>query len=252
MKKYNWLLIRGLAREAGHWGDFPRLLGNQVFSQSVVALDLPGIGTEKNRNTPLTIRENVEDLRLRWQNKSSLPWAVIGISMGGMIAMDWIFRYPGDFSAGVFINTSSRGTSTLFQRLRPQYIKRSIRSLMHRDIEEREKEILKITSNLKCNDIEAQRMWIEIAKKNSPRLSTIVFQLIASAQFSAPRQLPLRSLFLTSKADRMVDYRSSQKLSELYSAQLHIHEVAGHDLPLDDPNWILQKIKDFILLTEEV
>ncbi len=249
MKKYNWLLIRGLAREVGHWGDFLKFLESQDFSQSVVALDLPGIGTERNRNTPLSIRENVEDLRHRWRekNKNNLPWAILGISMGAMISMDWISQYPNDFSAGVFINSSSRGTSTLFQRLKPHYVRHSVWSLLNRNIEKREREILKITSNLKRDDIETQKMWIKIAKKSPPRLSTIVFQLIASAKFRAPQHLPLRSLFLTSKADLMVDYKSSQKLSELYSAQLHIHEMAGHDLPLDDPDWILEKIKEFIL-----
>ena len=38
---HSFILLRGLAREAGHWGDFKTLLEEQSFCNKVYALDLP-------------------------------------------------------------------------------------------------------------------------------------------------------------------------------------------------------------------
>lgn len=40
-----WLLLRGLTREAGHWGDFPRQLQAALPEARILAIDLPGNGT---------------------------------------------------------------------------------------------------------------------------------------------------------------------------------------------------------------
>ena len=39
-----WVMLRGLTREARHWGNFPAQLGDPV-AQPVITLDLPGKAT---------------------------------------------------------------------------------------------------------------------------------------------------------------------------------------------------------------
>lgn len=246
MKKVNWLLLRGLAREVGHWGSFASELQVQPYCQEALALDLPGVGTEKTRRAPLSIAANCEDLRRRWKKKrNESEWGIMGVSLGGMIALDWVSRYPYDFNLGVFINTSSRDSATAFERLQPQYLNPAIKALFQSDIEEREKEILRMTSNLKPDDPNVQALWTQIAKTNPVHLSTTLFQLLAAARFSAPQELSRPVLFLASKADKMVHYKASVNLSEKYNSPLQLHESAGHDLPLDDPHWIFEQIKNF-------
>src|SRR4051794_33139272 len=63
----NWLFIRGLGREQGHWGSyFPRVFAELNPGARVHCVDLPGTGTEFARSTPLSIAEIVEDTRRRW------------------------------------------------------------------------------------------------------------------------------------------------------------------------------------------
>src|SRR5690554_4657129 len=63
-------------------------------------------------------------------------------------------------------------------------------------------------------------------------------QLTAASTFkptSPPPAMP--TLILTSLADRLVDWRCSQALAQHWQCPLVCHENAGHDLPLDDPDW---------------
>ena len=40
----NWILLRGLARESAHWGDFIPLLQSTFPDAQLTLLDLPGTG----------------------------------------------------------------------------------------------------------------------------------------------------------------------------------------------------------------
>ena len=42
-----WVLLRGLTREAGHWGSFPNQLRKALGGTPVLTLDLPGAGTRR-------------------------------------------------------------------------------------------------------------------------------------------------------------------------------------------------------------
>ena len=95
-----WLLLRGLARDARHWGDFPDILKNHLNNAEVFVLDLPGFGTESHRISPFTIRGITNDIRKRWaqlEKKHPGTWNILSISLGGMIALDWINRFSSDF-----------------------------------------------------------------------------------------------------------------------------------------------------------
>lgn len=78
-----------------------------------------------------------------------------------------------------------------------------------------------------------------------------LIQLLAAARYHAPRQRPLeRMLLLAGAADRLVDPQCSSDLARAWDAPLHIHPEGGHDLPLDDENWILQRILAWINCSE--
>src|ERR1700722_4408633 len=84
-----WVLLRGWTREKRNWQNFPELL-SQTTGERVLAIDLPGAGSETSRSSPLRIHEIVEDVRSRFLREAPSKKAfVVGISMGGMIALDW-------------------------------------------------------------------------------------------------------------------------------------------------------------------
>ncbi|HEY5138312.1 MAG TPA: alpha/beta hydrolase, partial [Methylococcales bacterium] len=52
----NWLLLRGLARESAHWGDFIPLLQSAFPDASVTMVDLPGTGRFYKEASPRSIK----------------------------------------------------------------------------------------------------------------------------------------------------------------------------------------------------
>ena len=91
----NWLLLRGMTRELRHWGPFPRIFEERAPGARVLCLDLPGAGTERARPSPWSVGGIAEDVRRRWRAAAAAgegQWAVLGISLGGMVTLEWCRR----------------------------------------------------------------------------------------------------------------------------------------------------------------
>jgi len=47
---------------------------------------------------------------------------------------------------------------------------------------------------------------------------------------------------LNGARDRLVDARCSERLAQAWQVELHTHPDAGHDLPLDDGEWVARQV----------
>lgn len=237
-----WVILRGLSREKRHWRSFYDLL--KANSEDVLALDLPGVGTEKHKKCPLSIKANTEDLRERWLSikNDSEEWGLLGISMGGMIALDWAHRYPYDFKRIVVINSSSKDTGANLQRFSLYGWFQTLMSLSRKSHFDSEKEILKMVSNLKKNDEAILNEFAQISSEAELTMTKIGSQLLASSQFMLPAKIKPPLLILASIKDHLVDVRCSKMMAERLQAQIKFHPTAGHELTLDDPEWCIEKI----------
>ena len=109
----SWLLLRGLSREKRHWRSFPEQLAAASAGERVLCLDLPGFGTEHARLSPWSMARITDDVRARFLvERGGDRWSVLGISLGGMVALDWCARHGGDFERCVTVNTSARPSGT--------------------------------------------------------------------------------------------------------------------------------------------
>ena len=52
-----WVLLRGLMREARHWGEFPMQFQNAMGAQHVVTLDFPGNGRLHAQTSATSVAE---------------------------------------------------------------------------------------------------------------------------------------------------------------------------------------------------
>lgn len=247
--KINWILLRGLTREKSHWGNFLQALRQASPGSQIFCLDHPGVGTENNRLSPLSIAGITDDLRERWRktfSKAKLgDWICVGHSLGGMVALDWQERYSKDFVGAVLLNTSSRGIAPLWKRVSPNALASFAQIAAARDIETRERLVLALTSNLQKGNKKILADWVEFAKTRPLHWQTPARQLTAASMFKArfPARVPL--LFLYSKADRLVHYTCSQELARRFGAEMREHKRAGHDLALDDPDWVVEGLIEF-------
>lgn len=250
----NWLFLRGLCREQRHWGKFISCFQEIHPQAKVHCLDLPGVGTEYERSSPTTIHEIFLDLRNRWlelKSNVSGEWSILGISLGGMVAMEWMDHHPEDFKNGVLINTSAANLGPFYRRFSPHLYPQIIKLLVGNQMEATEKAILEMTTNLVSKE-EKQLLaeqWIEYAKERPFSRMTFLRQIYAASKFQAPGKAKVPTLILKSDGDRMVSSTCSQVLAQRWNAECRTHPTAGHDLPLDDGPWTAQQIFEGLKLT---
>lgn len=238
----HFVLLRGLWREARHWGEFPGHVQQRFPGALISTPDIPGNGLRNHETSPDTIAGMTG--ALRQQVDLSQPIRLIALSMGGMIAIDWMTHYPAEVEAAILINTSARPLSPFYHRLRWRSYPYVLPMILH-SAAQREADILRLTSNRHSHDGKLLQNWQQWQRQNPVSPVSARNQLLAAMQFSitAKPQQPL--LVITSRADRLVDYRCSRKLAQTWNADYVEHESAGHDLPLDEPEWLAQRIKQW-------
>ena len=244
----HWLFLRGLAREARHWGDFASRFEAAVPGARVHALDLPGTGRRFDESAPVLISETTDLVREEFRTRvpQGAPAAVLAISLGGMLAADWLARYPGEFGAGVLINSSFAGVSSVFERLRPTALMRVLAIAGHSGSLARERAILRMISNRPEAYERLAGEWAKYTESAPLSLANAARQLIAAARFRLPAERPTcRLLVLASRADRMVNSRCSERLAQVWASTLRVHSEAGHDLPLDAPTWVAAQVGEW-------
>ncbi len=257
----HWILLRGLAREARHWSDFPRRLEdilNKAIAEGsrVDAIDLPGAGRYSEMKAPLSIAEMAEfvrdkflEIRGRIREDGKEPPAqvcIVSTSLGGMIASEWLSNWPDELKACVLMNTSFKGFSPPYRRLMPTALMHLRRIITIKDPYERELEVLRMVSNRpEIREVTAKE-WSRYALSRPFSRENFFRQLFAAARFE-PRidEPPVPILVLASRKDRMVHPSCSDEIAKRWRAELRNHPTAGHDLSLDDPGWVIEQIVDW-------
>lgn len=248
-----WVLLRGLVREARHWGDFPDRMVAAWPDSRVTCPDLPGNGRRNAERSPATVGAMVEDCRAGLIAEGiEPPWQLLALSLGGMIAAAWATSHPQEIAGMVLINTSMRPFCALHRRLRPQNYPALMRTAIDDDVPRRETRILGMVSNDPARRSAALAPWIALAREHPVRPANALRQLTAAAMFNAGRPVPAApALVLASARDRLVDPACSRAIAQAWNAPLALHADAGHDLPLDDPAWVVSQVARHFVPTRE-
>ena len=242
----HWVLLRGLVRQQKHWERFPQVFAEAFPKARVHTLDLPGNGVLCDRPSPLSVRQMMEVGRAQLAARGvSGPIHLLAISLGGMVAIEWMHRHWQEVASGVIINSSLRDAGSLFERLQPANYPAILKTmLLQRDPLSREQLILDISSNLYPHKGELAHKWAGYASTHPTSLKNAARQLLAAARYRAPKRRPHdQVLLLNSARDRLVNPVCSQRMAQRWHWPLLTHPRAGHDLPLDDGAWIIQRIQ---------
>ena len=243
----NWLLLRGLARAQRHWMQFGSIFEERMPGSRVFMLDLPGMGDQNKRLSPLTIPGIVDDLRHRWkqiEHDFGGPWGILAVSLGGMVAMDWCDRYAYDFQKLVLVNSSSGGVSHPLRRLQPPMIAEFLKVAKAGSAREKERTILGFNSNIRsAQDPSIEEAWAQFAEESPNRILNIARQIIAGTQYRAPKTLMARTLVLSALHDHLTHPSCSWDLARRFGSSLVFHDTAGHDLPMDAPEWLVDQVR---------
>lgn len=244
----HWILLRGLAREAAHWGEFSTQFA-KAQGQRVTCLDLPGSGKRHDELSPTSISATTDALRAKWLELRTPgeKMYLLSLSLGGMVAVDWLSRFADDFTAAVLINTSFRGWSPFYERMRPSALRYIFHAAVSRDLEARETQVLKMVSNRPELREKTAREWAEIHHLRPFRGVNFLRQLLAAARFQPPMNPPKAPvLLLNSAQDRMVSPQCSAAIQARWQCVMKVHPSAGHDLSVDDTPWVISEINAWL------
>lgn len=246
-----FVLVRGLARAAGHWHDFDLGLRERFPDATIERHDLAGNGDQCGRTSSTRIADLAEDLRQRVRRVDSRPPVIVAISLGAMVGLTWLSRWPHELQGLVTINTSAGALSSPLRRLQPWGLVQTLRTMIERDAVAREQRILALTTRHHGRNLALARRQAELHERQPIARINALRQMIAAAGFrvdsgSVPSEhSPI--LMLVSKGDRMVDSSCTDTLSKVFGARRIVHDAAGHDLTLDDPRWCTAQISDWLI-----
>lgn len=250
-----WLLLRGLTREHGHWGDFPALLQAALPAGTrVITPDLPGNGMLWQQRSPASVPDMVDALRqdLHRQGVHG-PCHVLAMSLGAMVTVDWMHRHPDEVSAAVLVNTSLRPYSPPWRRLQPRHYPTIVKLLLTQaSAEAWERAILGMTTRhpaVREDTLLAD--WLRLRTMRPVSTGNGLRQLWAATRYQAPRAAPaVPVLLLNGEGDRLVHPSCSSVLAARWGAPLLRHPTAGHDLPLDAGPWVVQQVLDWLTMRQ--
>ena len=240
-----WILLRGLMREQRHWGAFPATLARALPGARILTPDLPGNGTLHAQASATRVADMVEACRqaLRAQGISG-PCHLLALSLGGMVAVEWAHRYPQEVARCVLLNTSMRPFNPFYQRLRWQNYPALLRQLCLGDARSQEALILRLTSRRHAPGNPALlAAWLRYQQEYPVSRRNALRQLLSAARYRAPAgRPPMPVLVMAGAQDQLVDHRCSQRLARAWQADCLIHGEAGHDLPLDEGEWVAHSV----------
>ena len=134
--------------------------------------------------------------------------------------------------------------SPLWQRLRPGSYPALLRWLLSASPQARESAVFDATSNRR-RDEDVIDDWTRIAQVRPVSGLNVARQLLAAALFRARAAPRMPLLLVAARADRLVSHRCSEAMARAWWLPLLQHPWAGHDLPLDDPQWLARTIAEW-------
>lgn len=245
MSQAPWILLRGLTRESRHWGAFATLL--EARGGAVLPIDLPGNGTLVHLRSPVEVDAYVDAVRAEaLRHGARPPYRVLAMSLGGMVASAWARRFSDEIEWLVLVNTSMRPYSHFYERLRPAAWPALLRAASHWRGGDRGNIAETMIHARTCArrdtlaaDLDA---WRAIRASAGVSRANALRQLLAAARYTV-RGLPrCPVLVLSSRADRLVDPACSTRLARAWGATHREHPWAGHDLPHDYPQWLVDAV----------
>ena len=250
MNKPHIFLIIGLTKESAHWDDlFIEKLKEFYGVDNITAIDLPGTGKFLGQKSPATIpeivalsRKNYADLFQQDENR-----LLVAISLGGMVATEWIKQFPNDFNQFVIMNSSFKGLNPLLKRLQPWGMAQFFKVFLAPTHATKERFILELVSNREEVQKNTLTKWIQISKERPITKENMVRQTLAAARFTFNHKPEIPTFIIASIHDRLAHFSCSQALHQEWGGDFHLIEDpnAGHGLHVDIPEKLARLISDW-------
>lgn len=249
MKKMNpprrWLWFRGLIRWHVHWGEFLAEFKKHFPDDEIIMIDFPGFGNFHHLKSPREMSSMLAHVRSQIQNVEG-PFHILAFSLGAMVASQFSAQSPELVAQQFLINTSDK-KSPFYLRFRIQQWGLLFSNFINPQPENIEVGILRTISNYQDVRDRHNSLFIEAFKKTPITRERLLNQLQVASGTEFPPQPRVPTVLLASRGDRLVHYSCSEKIAKSWGLKAHLHPRAGHDLSLDEPHWVIEKIQENLL-----
>jgi len=254
-----WVLLRGLMRDSRHWYGFDQYVSQQKLN--IITVDLPGNGVLVDQISPMLMKQYCAAV---WRQidaallKGSAPASqgkvvLVGLSMGGMLALTMAKSCPARVQHVVVINCSAGNLSPWYHRFQcfsllavlTQTLLTTMLSLIphYRKMEKShghwlETVVLSWTS--RHYDCDVVNAWSQLRLQCHTSLINSLRQLYACARFCCPSLADVPVSVIVANQDRLVNPKCSEQLAVFYQTHIHKIDDCGHDASLDQPQLLLQ------------
>lgn len=244
MSGRKWIFIRGFTRGQGHWGDFLELFAERYPEDEVQCLDLAGNGERYREMSFSDNRLAALDLRKksRWLD-SGVKVNLFGHSLGAMTAVEWMNVFPQDLNEVYLMNTSHRKSGMPWERFQLQNIAVVGQMMRTKDARDRERHVLTMIAN---NQERVEKFLPEMAKYTATHPVSLIntgLQLLAATKCEFPPKPNVPTHIICSRGDRLAAVENSLKIAKMWGVDPQVHDWAGHDIAIDDPQWLLEQLK---------
>ncbi len=243
------VLLRGLGRSVRHWLGFDKRMSDLGYK--TICIDARGLGrshyTQTMPHSIFDLAEDVKDVLITL----GVPRAhIVGISLGGMIAMALGIKHPETGLSLTLINSSVGGYPY------PRLTLNAVRALVlgmtvkRHQLHELLGDVLLSKKLPITQRVKIIEDWKRIeALEGRPRYAALV-QLFAAARFMPLRQLSRMTtptLIIYGKDDRFVPIWNSKMLHRIIrNSQLVGLDDTGHEATLDNPELVSSEVMKFL------
>ena len=249
-----WVLLGPITRECAHWGDAPQVLLQhlQVVQPHarLYQLDLPGTGRHWAKRSPSDIASLLAQLRERVQAAGLRgPIGLIANSWVSCVATEWARQHGAELGAVVLISPSLRPFTPVLRSVRIELWGTALAMLLgRRSPLERDRRFWRSHVQLREAGDTLFEQWRALRRAHPMRARDGLAQLLAVWRYESSRRRPHQQvLLLAGKGDVWIDWRVASAISRAWGAALRLHPEAGHDLLLDDAQWVARSLAEWLL-----
>ena len=245
------VMLRGLGRNMKHWLGFDRLAAKHF---KTITIDARGLGqTQRGMGITDTIYDLADDVVRVLDDLKCDKSHVMGISLGGMVAMAMGIKHPGRTSSMVIVNSSIAGSGHRRLSTAASLLLLRAVALGPAIYDDLARLLLGPEAPLELQKKVAKE-WLKIDQTMKVAPGLILKQILAASRFRVREDLggiKIPSLVLFGKGDQFVPQANSLLIASLIpGSKLVGIEGGGHELTLDRPVQALAEIRKFIKASE--
>jgi 3-oxoadipate enol-lactonase len=243
----NVVLLHGFPLDNSMWDAQLAALGDAPGTPyRVIAPDLRGFGQSRS-DMPFTLESLADDIHALLSAVAALPTVLVGLSMGGYVALAYAKKYPADLRGLVLVDTKAEADTTEGKTGRQKMI-----------------ELARKEGSKAVADQMMPKMLAKDAAEQRPQQAQALRRIMEACPpktiehaLAAMRDRPDRSgelpsikvptLILVGESDAITPPNVAEAMArKIPGAQLVTVQGAGHMSPMEQPEQVNRAIKAFL------